>query len=270
MSTVNRSFIWYELMTTDAEAATRFYGHVLGWSARPAGVPGIDYTLLSIDGRDVGGLFSMPAHGCDGGEAPGDMRPCWLGYIASPDVDEDARRIAAAGGRVLKEPTDIPGVGRFAVVADLHGAVFQIMRGITEQEFTPVPEWTPGHVGWHELSAGDGPAAWQWYSKLFGWTEQDVMDMGPNGVYRIFATGRGACGGMLTKMPDLPVPMWLFYFCVKDVDAAIERAKTGGGTLLMGPHEVPGGAWIATFVDPQGAAFAVVGGRAGAAGCDPA
>lgn len=267
MSTANRAFIWYELMTTDAEAARAFYQAVFGWETRPAGVPGIDYTLLAAAGRDVGGLFPLSAMGCDGGDAPADMHSCWLGYIASPDVDDDARRITAAGGRVLKEPTDIPGVGRFAVVADLHGAVFQIMKGTSDQEFTPAPDWTPGHFGWHELSAGDGNAAWQWYSGLFGWTEQEVMDMGPAGTYRIFATGRGPCGGMLTRTPEMPAPMWLFYVCVADVDGAIARATAGGGKLLMGPHEVPGGAWIATFLDPQGAMFAVVGGRAGATEC---
>ena len=264
MSTSDRHFIWYELMTTDAAAARAFYQKVFDWEARPAGVPGIDYTLLAAGGRDVGGLFPMATEGC-GGEAPADMMPCWLGYIASPDVDEDARRIAAAGGRVLKEPTDIPGVGRFAVVADPHGAVFQVMAGTTGQEFEPGPEWSPGHVGWHELSAGDGNAAWRWYSDLFGWTEQEVMDMGPAGSYRIFSTGRGPCGGRLTKTPEMPGPMWLFYFCVRDVDDAIARATGGGGTLLMGPHEVPGGAWIATFLDPQGAMFAAVGGRGGSA-----
>lgn len=264
MSTANRPFIWYELMTTDAEAARTYYQAVFGWEARPAGVPGIDYTLLAAAGRDVGGMLSMSAVGCDGGDAPGDMRPCWLGYIASPDVDEDARRITARGGRVLKEPTDIPGVGRFAVVADPHGAVFQVMTGISNQEFAPAPKGTPGHVAWHELSAGDGEAAWQWYSGLFGWTEQEVMDMGPAGKYRLFATGGDACGGMLTKTPEMPVPMWLFYTCVEDVDGAIARATAGGGKLLMGPHEVPGGAWIATFLDPQGAMFAAVGGRGAA------
>lgn len=263
MSAANRPFIWYELMTTDVEAASAFYHQVFGWEGRPSGVPGIDYTLLAAAGRDVGGVFAMAADACGGGAAPSDMRPCWLGYIGSPDVDEDARRIVAAGGRVLREPTDIPGVGRFAVVADPHGAVFQVMTGITDHEFTPVPEWTPGHVGWHELSAGDGEAAWEWYSGLFGWTEQEVMDMGPAGKYRIFATGRGPCGGMLTKTPEMPAPMWLFYTCVKDVDATIAAATAGGGTLLMGPHEVPGGAWIATFLDPQGAMFAAVGGRGG-------
>lgn len=258
MSRADRPFVWYELMTTDAAAARAFYGQVFGWESRPAGVPGIDYTLLSLGGRDVGGLFALTPQMC------GDSaHPCWLGYIGSPDVDEDVRRVVAAGGKVLKEPTDIPGVGRFAVVADPHGAVFQLMCGNVDQPPAPVAPMTPGHVAWHELSAGDGAQAWEFYSRLFGWTIEQDMDMGPLGVYRIFAINGVGAGGMLTKTPEMPCPMWLFYVAVQDIDASMARAAAAGGKLLMGPHEVPGGAWIATYLDPQGAMFAMVGMRAG-------
>ncbi len=83
-----------------------------------------------------------------------------------------------------------------------------------------------------------------------------TVDMGPMGTYQTFETG-GTGGGMMTKMPETPAPFWLFYFNVDSVEAVVERIKNAGGTVLMGPHEVPGGAWIVQGFDPQGAIFAV-------------
>jgi hypothetical protein len=65
-------------------------------------------------------------------------------------------------------------------------------------------------------------------------------------------------GGMMTKPPMVPVPVWGYYFNVDTIQAAIERVKAGGGTIVNGPHQVPGGQWIVQGVDPQGANFALV------------
>lgn len=256
MTMPGRPFVWYELMTSDAVAAQKFYQSVFGWQMRDSGMPGMKYTLIANDGVDLGGVFSFVSHDCGEG-----ARPCWLGYIGSPDVDEDARRVTAAGGRVLKEPTDIPGVGRFAVVADPHGAVFQLFQ--LNEPMTAAAPMTPGRIAWHELHAGDGAADWEFYAKLFGWTIEQDMDMGPNGIYRVFQINGAGAGGMMTRMPDMPVPMWIYYVAVKDIDATMAQANAAGGKLVMGPHEVPGGAWIAQYMDPQGAVFAMVGGRGG-------
>ena len=84
------------------------------------------------------------------------------------------------------------------------------------------------------------------------------MDMGEMGVYQIFAHNGQPIGGMMTRPREVPNPFWLYYFNVEAIDAAIDRAQSGGAKLLMGPMEVPGGAWIAQFTDPQGALFALV------------
>jgi hypothetical protein len=91
--------------------------------------------------------------------------------------------------------------------------------------------------------------------------------MGPMGIYQTFATGGPAgaamVGGILTKADAMPVPMWLYYFNVENTGAAVERIKDSGGQVLNGPHQVPGGSWIAQCLDPQGVMFAVVGPNAG-------
>jgi predicted enzyme related to lactoylglutathione lyase len=252
-------FCWYELMTTDLPAATAFYSKVVGWAARDSGMPGFHYSLLSIGGTDIAGAMELPPHLAAAG-----VPPHWIGYVRVEDVDAMLPRLVAAGGAVHKPAEDIPGVGRFAVVADPHGASFCLFR-----EAMPAPTgdpaacgpsggYPPGRVGWHELQAGDNEVAFAFYAALFGWSETERMDMGPMGFYRLFATGGEAVGGMMTKVPDCPRPFWLYYFGVEAIDAAIARLTAAGGKVAMGPMEVPGGAWVVQGFDPQGAMFALV------------
>jgi len=81
------------------------------------------------------------------------------------------------------------------------------------------------------------------------------------GTYQIFSIGGAAAGGMFNKPPMVPVTFWLYYINVGDFDAAVERLKAGGGSIVNGPMEVPGGSWIVQAKDPQGAMFALVGRR---------
>jgi len=249
-------FVWYDVMTTDVPAAQSFYEQVVGWKANDSGMPGQTYILLSAGSAMVGGVMPIP----DEAKAMG-AGPCWTGYIAVDDVDVTADRVKQSGGTVHRAPADIPGVGRFAVVADPHGAVFIVFKGAGEAPPTPAPG-TPGTVGWHELRAGDGESDFAFYANLFGWTKLDAMDMGPMGKYQIFSTGDGhPTGGIMTKSADTPMPFWLYYFNVDAIDAAGARVKKAGGSVSDGPMEVPGGSWIVHCIDPQGAMFALVAPR---------
>ena len=118
----------------------------------------------------------------------------------------------------------------------------------------------PGHVGWRELHAGDGPSAFDFYSGLFGWTKEEAMDMGAMGIYQTFKTAGEQGGGMMTKMPQSPRPFWLYYFNVDAIDAASTRTKDAGGQIINGPMQVPGERWIVQGLDPQGAMFALLAG----------
>jgi uncharacterized protein len=252
-TTTTNSFVWYELMTSDAAAAQAFYTQVVGWSAKDAGMPGMAYTLCSAGTAMVSGMMAITPEMRAMGVKPG-----WSGYVGVNDVDGYARRVKAEGGAVHQPPEDIPGVGRFAVVADPQGAVFVLFKGNGESDQTPATPGAPGTIGWHELYANDGTSAFSFYAKLFGWTQTRAMDMGPMGVYQIFATSGADVGGMMTKPPEMPMPCWLYYFRVDAIDAAMTRVTQNGGKVLMGPHEVPGDDWILQCLDPQGAMFALV------------
>lgn len=252
MSALHGKFVWYELMTSDAAAAETFYKDVIGWSAKDAGMPGMAYTLCSAGETPVAGMMALPESARTAG-----WRPGWMGHVGVADVDASAAQVKQMGGSVHREPTDIPGVGRFSVVADSQGAVISLFKGAGEPPAEQKPD-TQGHAGWRELLALDREAAFAFYSKLFGWTKAEAVDMGPMGVYQIFAHNGAAIGGMMTKPEPVPAPFWLYYFNVEEINAAIERVKAAGGQIINGPHQVPGGSWILQGLDPQGAMFALV------------
>jgi uncharacterized protein len=256
MSKARGKFVWYDVMTSDPKAAESFYANVIGWTAKDSGMPDGAYTLFSMGPAMVAGLMPIPPEaGAQG------ARPCWSGYIGVDDVDAYAARVTASGGAVHRAPQDIPGIGRFAVVADPHGATFILFHGTSDEAPVPAAPGTPGHVGWHELHAGDGTSAFAFYAGLFGWTKAETVDMGAMGVYQTFATGGAPVGGMMTKTPQTSAPFWLYYFNVEAVDAAMARVTDAGGQIIHGPMQVPGGSWIAHCLDPQGAIFALVGGK---------
>jgi predicted enzyme related to lactoylglutathione lyase len=85
--------------------------------------------------------------------------------------------------------------------------------------------------------------------------------MGPMGIYQIFSADGPPIGGMFNKPAAVPVSFWTYYFNVPAVEPAAERVKAGGGQIINGPMEVPGGSWIVQCKDPQGAVFALVGKR---------
>jgi predicted enzyme related to lactoylglutathione lyase len=118
----------------------------------------------------------------------------------------------------------------------------------------PGPDDAAGGFSWHELATA---AALRFYGQLFGWTKGAGHDMGAMGVYQLFEQSGATVGGMCnTQGPSTP-PSWLSYVHVADSSRAVGAVKAAGGRLLHGPVEVPGGSWIALFMDPQGGAFAV-------------
>ncbi len=256
MTNKQGEFIWYELLTPDAAGSTAFYGAVIGWTARSAGQEGTDYRILENGGEGVGGLMPLTTEMTAGGARPG-----WLGYIAVDDVDASVAAIGAAGGSIMMPAFDIPNVGRIAMVADPDGAPFYVMKGAVDMTSLAFSTDRPGHCSWNELFAGDQSKALDFYSRQFGWEKNGGMDMGPMGDYSFIAHDGVPIGAMMNRPPESPPPHWNYYFRVADIDAAARAITSSGGTILTGPQEVPGDQWVIQGVDPQGAAFALVGKR---------
>lgn len=263
MSTPYGSFIWYELMTTDADAAAKFYGSVVGWKIgdRPdVKSGGQDYRMIArTDGGFAGGVLNLTSDMVQEG-----ARPAWLGYLHVKNVDDAVRTIVADGGKLLMPRMDLP-VGAIAMVTDPMGTPFYVMTPIPPADqpdmksdvFDPV---ATQRVRWNELASPDLARAKAFYAKHFGFEFNESMPMGEAGDYW-FITHGGVpmIGAIMQKPPEMPSGGWLFYFGVDSVAAAKRAVEAGRGTVLMGPMEVPGGQWIIVATDPLGARFGVVG-----------
>lgn len=253
-------FVWYELMTSSATGAKGFYPSVAGWGTEDW--PHSQYTMWTSGGIPLGGIVQLRPDQLQQG-----MRSAWMPYIEAGDVDDTARKAAAIGGRVLFGPQDIPGTGRFAVLADPQGAVFAIYHSLSPSEgFDGEP--IPGRFAWHELTTTDYRAALEFYRRIFGWeaTGSFDMDVGP---YQMYGMKGKSFGGMFNRTPDMGnmPPFWLCYIAVPDLGRAISAARHHGGKVLNGPTEVPDGGWIAVLSDPQGAMFALY--KAAPEGAEP-
>lgn len=249
--------IWFELMTSDSEAAGAFYTKVIGW--QDGGCPGGtaegigDYRVyLAPDGQGVAGMMKLPE------DAP--PQPAWFSYIGVDDVDAAAAKIADAGGHIHIPPTTMEGVGRMAMATDPQGVAFYVMKGASPEPSTAFRRTATGHGEWNELYTTDDQAALAFYGAQFGWTKDGAMPMGEMGDYTFLGHDGGVIGAVM-KAPPGERPRWQYYFRVGGIDEAKARIEEAGGTVQQGPMEVPGGDWIIVAADPQGATFGVVGSR---------
>ena len=250
-----RNFVWYELMTPDRAGSEAFYSAVVGWNMVAAELGGGHYALGRVGERPTVGLMQM-SETCDANGPP-----CWLGYVGVDDVAATVERVKGLGGALVFGPMAMAGVGSFAVVTDPQGAAIGVFA--PEFDTAPLPMMSPGSIGWHELYTTAPEAAFDFYAELFGWTKDVAYPMPPQGVYQLFATDRGAVGGMM-RNPQGEVAFWGYVFAVADIDAAATRLREAGGTIVNGPMEVPGGAFVIQATDPQGVFFSLVGMRTAA------
>ena len=258
--TLQGSWIWYELMTADADGSKAFYDGVVGWNIQTTHGEDTGYGFINTAGGGmVGGVLHLTAEMTQHG-----ARPCWIGYIGVDDVDASAAAVEAAGGKLLMPARDIEMAGRIAMVADPNGAPFYIMTptpppgGGESHAFSPT---LVGHCAWNELMGADQQAALDFYTGLFGWSLPEPMDMGEMGTYQFVAHDGVTTGAIMRKPPQAPVSAWSHYFRVADIDAAKAAAEANGGTIHQDIHQVPGGDFIFIASDPAGALVGLVGSK---------
>ncbi len=254
MSSVGH-FTWYDNWTNDRKAAERFYTNAIGWRTEPFGEGPDPYVMWMTPSGPIGGIGPVPP-APDG--SPG--HPLWTGFISVEDADATAQRARQLGGEIVTPGTDIPDVGRFAVIRDPQGALVALIASNNPGE--PPDLMAPQGVCWHELHTTDHEAAARFYTELFGWEKGEVMDMGPDGPYAMYrypgAAEDRAFGAMFEGATRQGMPAhWLYYFNVEAIEPALTRIRAGGGQVIAGPMNVPGGGRIAPCLDPQGAAVAV-------------
>ena len=249
MTDIRGRFLWYANLTRDTQAAVAFYTAVIGWGTQRWEVAGQPYDMLANGDNALAGLQPMPPTS----EHP----PHWLAYIGTPDVRATTALAESLGATVFVRLMAIPTVGTMSVMSDPQGAMFAAYQPETLPPSLP-DDAKVGEFCWHELATTDAEAAITFYRQLFGWEILTAHDMGHMGVYNEYGLPGLPLGGLYTKPAEMPgPPNWLAYVRIADLDAAVARVKVHGGTVILEPHEVPGGDRIAVFADPQGAPFAL-------------
>lgn len=246
------TFCWVELGTSDGAAAKAFYTGLFGWDYddKPVG-PGMVYTMLQQNGKDVGALYQlMPDMVAQG------IPPHWLSYISVTSADETTKKANNAGATILKGPFDVMTVGRMAVIQDPTGAVFALWQAGTSKGAGIYN--VPGSFCWNELATTDTNKAGDFYSTTFAWGK-DVQNFGPM-EYTMFKNGDKSAGGMFGITPEMGnvPPHWLVYFAVDDCDAKVQKATELGARVMKPADDIPGVGRFAILLDPQGAAFAII------------
>ena len=245
------AFCWVELGTSDNEAAKNFYTQLFGWEAddHPMG-PDMVYTILKLDGKDVGGLYKLMPDMVSAG-----VPPHWLSYVATANADETTEKAKAAGATIMKEPFDVYNLGRMSVIQDPTGAVFAIWQSM---ESKGSAAWGVANAPvWNELGTNNSQKAGEFYSNVFGWTRQAFP--GPM-EYTVFNNDDKGIGGMHQITPEMgPIPPhWLVYFAVEDCDATVQSATGLGANVIKPAEDIPGVGRFAILTDPQGAVFALL------------
>lgn len=246
------TFCWVELATSDANAAKTFYTQLFGWTYEdhPMG-PDMVYTMLKLDGKDVGAMYKLMSEQTAQG-----VPPHWLSYISVTSADESTEKAKAAGATILKEPFDVMTVGRMSVVQDPTGAVFALWQagdhcgaGVYN---------VPSSLCWNELMTTDTAKGKEFYTSVFGWGADTQRS--PEMEYTMFTNDGRPAGGMLRITPEMgPVPPnWLVYFAVDDCDAKLQKATELGGMILKPADDIPGIGRFGVLMDPQGSAFAII------------
>jgi uncharacterized protein len=237
--------VWHDLVTTDLDAAKRFYGALFGWTFQEFEVREGKYALASLDGKPVAGILKPARRDVNVSQ--------WLTYFSVADVDAAAKAGKEAGATVAVPPRDLANQGRAALLVDPQGAPVALAR-LKGGDPTPAPPPLNGWL-WVDLWSPDPAASLAFYRGLLG-LEPAVDDMDET-PYTVLRHGDRAYAGMI-RIPQPEIrPNWLPILRVEDVDAVAARAAQLGGRVLLAPRQEIRAGKAAIIADPTGGAVAV-------------
>lgn len=242
-------FVWHDLMTTDLEASLAFYRVLFPeWSLQKLPTGGdIVYHSIRANGLDCGGIVPISK---DGG-----IPSHWLGYVATDDCAAAVRRAESAGGRCLVPMMSVPGVGKFAVVADPQGSIMKPFQ--IEKPLTIPTNPLSGQFAWDEVLAPDVSALRRFYESVFGWSSIETP-LENHGAYTMFKVGDDNVAGGLSMPQDADhAAHWLPYVYADDLDERSAKAVSLGAATHVPPSPIPGMGRFAVHADPTGASFAM-------------
>lgn len=242
--------VWVDLSSSDAAASREFYSKVFGWKVEVNPDPQYGgYGMAKVGDKQVAGI---------GPKMSAEQPTAWSIYIGTDDADALAKKVEAAGGKVIAPPFAVGDQGKMGAFQDPSGAVISIWQAQSMAGGMPVGD--SNTFGWAELNARGVDKALPFYEKLFGWTVKK-SEMGPDAPpYNEFLVNGESIAGGQEMQPMVPAQVpshWLVYFTVDDVDQSFKKATAAGAKELTPPMDFPGGRF-AIVSDPQGAAFGLL------------
>ena len=244
-------FVWRETASTNVGKSAAFYKALFGWTLKEVPMGDFSYSLAHVGEKQVGGMMPLPKM------AEG-VPSYWMSYVAVEDVDATAVKCTEAGGKILMPATDIPNLGRFAILQDPTGAAVTAWKSKTGDGEPQMVAPGVGEFCWEQLNTNAPAAATAFYAKVFGWTSRPFAEGSDISVY--CAAGDKTIASMMAAPPGVP-SHWLTYVVVAKLVDANAKVKELGGQVLMPEISVPGMGVISIVQDPAGAAIGLFEGR---------
>lgn len=116
-------FVHVELNTTDVNKAKTFYGKLFNWKLEDVPMPGMDYTLIQVGSGTGGGIMKHPVPG-----APS----AWLAYVEVDDIHASTNKAKSLGANVMKDVTEVMGMGWLSIIIDPTGAALGLWKSKTK------------------------------------------------------------------------------------------------------------------------------------------
>ena len=235
------TFSWAENSSTDPDKAIAFYMDLFGWGKYEIPIDeNHTYTMLTLEGENASALSDMLPEG---------VPSFWFNYVTVEDVDSLADVVTANGGTIIFGPMDVFDSGRMLHIQDPEGAHLGLWQ--PKQHIGAGIVNTVGAMCWNELLTRDADAARAFYGALLGWEfdgDENYIDI----------SNRGRSNGSILQMDEnfgeIP-PMWMVYFRVADIDAAMKRVEELGGRVVTQKMEAPNTGWFTVVEDTAGAVF---------------
>ena len=253
--------VWHDLVTDTPEESKQFYGELFGWefvdaSATSSLGSDIDYTLIRLNGRLIGGLVDQSQL-----DTESDISQ-WISLISVADIEAATAAVSAGGGKVLSGPVSVSPRGRMAVVLDPEGALVSLVQTETGDP-EDMLEIDAGAFLWNEVWTEDIDSAAEFYVQVAGYQpveRQALVYAGLDGRYQLLQSqDRPRVGIMQMPVSDLD-PTWVSYLRVRDaasLDAIVARVEALGGTVLLDPQDRDLGGRVALISGPSGAGIAL-------------
>jgi uncharacterized protein len=231
------------LLTSDEASATKFYSAVFGWQTAAFPGAGVKYTIWKQQGKGIGGLMKRPME---------NIPPHWLGYVTVADVDATVKKTGDAGGKVMMPPSDVPTVGRIAVIQDPQGASLGIIQPLDRPT-----NCSGNQIVWCDIPVKDLDRAIRFYSAVLGAAVKKQQHEGMTFAMLPHADEHGVSGCLTTggegskSEPSQQGPL-LYFNCQGRLDQAVAAVSPNGGKVLQPKHPIGPYGFRAVVLDSEG------------------